>query len=372
MLAINLKPQGGDRSTALTYNNLASNLDTQGRLTEAVASWTAAAALYDRTRGAQGASGLERSLTATSSPLSALAIALARQGKPRDAWGRWETDLARGLLDDLSARKLRPLTADQLRREADLAGQLQRLDEQITRLAAKAKHTQEEDKQFEAMRNQQSDLRGQWVEFRNALDQQYQAYAGKPSTLEEIQKALRTDAALVGWLDVNQHHWACVVRREGDPAWVKIAGTGKDGAWTVEDDDRPGKLRERCLAGHQARLERAGGGPGPASGSRSPLDATPEGCEASDRSSLAGVGGSADRNAGRFHSTRRRAKAHRQLCPFGLDVRPPDRAALPAVRSAPAAGPGRSRLPQAGPEWPASRPARPRHRHPGRRAQRHR
>jgi hypothetical protein len=250
-LAIQLRALGeGHPRTALSYSNLASNLDTQGRLTEAVASWTAAAAHYDRSRGSLGASGLERSLTANSSPLPALAIALARQGMPRDAWGRWETDLARGLLDDLSARQLRPLTPDQDRREADLAGQLQRLDERITRLAAQAKHTREEDQQVETLRNEQGSLRGQWVAFQNELDLQYQAYAGKPSTLAEVQKVLPTDAALVGWLDREGHHWACVVRPGGDPAWVKITGSGKGGAWTVEDDDRPGKLRD-AITGHQ-------------------------------------------------------------------------------------------------------------------------
>ena len=142
-------------------------------------------------------------MTPIRSHLPALAIALARQGQSRDAWFRWETDLARGLLDDLSARLLRPLTPDQDRREADLAGQLQRLDERITRLAANDRRTQDEDRQLDALRNQQSVLRGQWVEFQNALDRQYQAYAGKPSTLEEIQKALPDDAALVGWLDIR-------------------------------------------------------------------------------------------------------------------------------------------------------------------------
>src|SRR5262249_55553114 len=151
---------------------------------------------------------------------------------------------------DLSARLLRPLTTEQHRREDDLAGQLQRQDERITRLAAKARRTQDEDKQLEALRHRQSEFRGQWVEFQNALDHEYQAYAGKPSTLEQVQTALPTDTALVGWLDVKTHHWACVVRHEGDPLWVKIPGSGQDGAWTNEDEERPRAVRV-ALAGHQ-------------------------------------------------------------------------------------------------------------------------
>src|SRR5262249_29652535 len=159
-----------------------------------------------RTRGQRSTSGLERSLAGDSSPQRALAVALARQGKSREAWARWESGLARGLLDDLSAHRLRPLTPDQRPRDAALAGRLQRLDEGIAQLAAKAKHAQAEDRQLDALRNQQSSLRGQWVEFQNALDHQYRAYAGKPSTLEEVQKALPRDAALVGWLDVKRGH----------------------------------------------------------------------------------------------------------------------------------------------------------------------
>jgi Flp pilus assembly protein TadD len=250
-LAIRLEALGADHpDTAASYNNLAANLDAQGNLAEAVENWAAAAVIQERTRGAQGASGLERSLTSRT-PLPALAIALARQGRSRDAWVRWEADLARGLLDDLSARLLRPLTPDQRRREAELAGQLQRLDERITRLAAKARRTRDEDQQLDALRQQQSTFRGQWVEFQNALDRQYHAFAGKPSTLEEIQQALPADAALVGWLDVAGHHWACMVRHVGDPVWVKVPGWGKDGAWTKEEDERPAKLRD-ALVGRQS------------------------------------------------------------------------------------------------------------------------
>jgi hypothetical protein len=176
---------------------------------------------------------------------------LARQSQPRAAWVRWESDLARGLLDDLSARLLRPLTSDQRAGEADLAGQLQRLDERITRLATKAKRTQDEDRQLDDLHHQRSTLRGQWVEFQNALDREYQAFAGKPATLKEVQKALPSDAALVGWLDVARQHWACIVRHQGDPTWVPIPGSGPEGAWTTEDDGRPATVRQ-ALAGHQS------------------------------------------------------------------------------------------------------------------------
>jgi tetratricopeptide (TPR) repeat protein len=238
-IAIALKARGEDHpNTAAKYHNLACSLDAQGKLTEAVENWTAAAEILERTRGAQGASGLERSLTPVTSPLAALAVALAGKGQPRDAWVRWESDLARGLLDDLSARQLRPLKAEQRSREADLAGRLQQLDERIARLATKAKRTQDEDKQLDALRNEQSALRGQWVEFQNALDQEHPAAAGKPSGLEEVQKSLPADTALVGWLDANRRHWACLVRRTGAPVWVPTPGSGPEGLCTPHDHQR--------------------------------------------------------------------------------------------------------------------------------------
>src|SRR5262249_1332286 len=186
--------------TASSYNNLAIHLDKQGKSAEALTNWMAAAAIYGRIRGAQGASGLERSFTPLGSLQPALAVALARRGQPRDPRARWEPDLARALPADLSARQPRPLKTEQRRREADLAGQLQRVDEPIARLASGARRTQDEDKQLDALRGQQSALRGQWVEFQNALDREYHALVGKPSTLEVVQQALPGDAALVGWL----------------------------------------------------------------------------------------------------------------------------------------------------------------------------
>jgi hypothetical protein len=238
-LAIKLKTLGEDHpETATSYNKVAVNLDDQGKLDDAVKNWTAAASIQERVRGASGASGLDRALAEESSVLPALAVALARQGTPREAWARWEAGLARGLLDEVSSHRLRPLTRDQRRREADLEGRLQRLDEGIARLTAKAKRAAAEDQQLDAWRSQQSAFRGQWVEFENALDHEYQAYAGKPSTLDEVQKALADDAALVGWLDENRHHWACAIRSSGEPVWVKMPGSGPGGTCTPQDHKR--------------------------------------------------------------------------------------------------------------------------------------
>jgi CHAT domain-containing protein len=238
-LSIRLKAQGeAHPDTAASYYNLAMTLENQGKSAEAVEAWTAAAAAYDRSGGARGATGLERSLAADRSPLPGLAIALARQGRPHEAWSRWEAGLARGLLDDLSARSLRPLNPEERRREAELAAKLQALDERIGRLAGRSGRTPDEETQLDGLKTEQNDLRGRWVEFQVALDRRYQARAGQPSSLEDIQKTIPADTALVGWLEMNTRHWACVVRHDGSPVWVQTPGSGPEGRCTPEDHQR--------------------------------------------------------------------------------------------------------------------------------------
>jgi tetratricopeptide (TPR) repeat protein len=254
--------------TAASYNNLATNLDAQGRAQEAIAHWRAAIQSMERSRRALSNSGLERVLATRIDPLSALAIALARHDQGREAWLSWESSLARGLLDDLSVRQLRPLNSEEHRQEADLLGQLQRLDEQIGKLAAQSRRTQDDDRRLEQLRTQEGTLRGRFREFAQALETRYGAFAGKAVALGDIQDALSADAALVGWVDLKSrgtglsHHWACVVRKHGDPAWVQIPGSGQKGDWTKEDD-QPIEALRKALAqnlpawhGHAAQVVR--------------------------------------------------------------------------------------------------------------------
>src|SRR5262249_18473190 len=82
-----------------------------------------------------------------------------------------------------------------------------------------------------------------------ALEQKYGPPAGKPIGLAEARSALTEDAALVGWVDTEFRHAACVVRRSGEPAWVMIPGAGPGGAWTRDE----GTLAERLRAALAAR-----------------------------------------------------------------------------------------------------------------------
>jgi CHAT domain-containing protein len=92
-------------------------------------------------------------------------------------------------------------------------------------------------------------VEGRYLALQNELDAKYREFAGRPSGLEEVQAAIPDDAALVGWVDTVWHHGACLVRRRGDPVWVKIPGTGPDGAWMKDDDKRPNDLRAALRKG---------------------------------------------------------------------------------------------------------------------------
>jgi CHAT domain-containing protein/tetratricopeptide (TPR) repeat protein len=257
-LEIQLKTLGSDHfQTALTRNNLAVNLDARGRLAEAARYWKEAADGVEAGQFIGSAIGLERSQRTGAAERLWLAVALARQGQPGQAWQAVESDLARGLLDDLSARQLRPLTNDERRREADLLGQIQAIDEPFGKLATNPHRTVEEDRRLEILRRQKSDTRVQFLTLENELASRYRAFSGKPSPLGEVRSALPADTALVGWVDLDPggpssrdrspYHWAWAIRADGDPIWVPIPGTGEKETWTKEDDRRTESLRTALL-----------------------------------------------------------------------------------------------------------------------------
>ena len=211
-LAILLKALGEDHpDTATSYTNLAWSLDRQGKHDEALRTWTSAAASYEQAR-LRGAKGLEAALTAGNSPLPSFALALARAGQPREAWTRWEQGLARGLADEVTGRAARPLTAAEHDREASLLGQAQAIDERIGKLLAIKALSQEQDKLLDDLKRQGSELRRQVLELEQQFESKYGALAGQPATLEAAQKALPEGTALVGWIDQDPDHWACLLR----------------------------------------------------------------------------------------------------------------------------------------------------------------
>ncbi len=239
--------------TISTYHNLATALYTLGRIPEAVDHWKIAADGFERSRRALSSSGLERSQAVRADPVPSLAVALASQGQAREAWRRWESSLGRGLLDDISARRLRPLTPAQRAQEDNLVGQIQQLGERIGKLADRRGPSAQDEVRLDHLRQERDTLRGQLLELEQSIEAQHGAFGGKRASLEEIQAMLPPDAALLGWVDLaplnrsESVHWVCLVGAQGDPIWARVTGSGPDGAWTDQDDQRRDQLRTALL-----------------------------------------------------------------------------------------------------------------------------
>ena len=250
-LATTLKALGeGHPDTVTSYLMLGQTLDRLGKADEALDALTFAVDADELAR-LRGARGLEGAAQAGSDPSPELALALARAGRASDAWGRWERGLARALLQETAGRAARPLTPRETASEADLLGRSQAVDERMGRLAGRPRPTAEDETRRDDLRREAGELRRKLLDLPQALGQKYGPLAGKAVTLDEARAALPPGTALVGWVDTGFRHAACVLRRSGEPAWVMLPGTGRDGGWTEGDATLARRLRE-ALAAHAA------------------------------------------------------------------------------------------------------------------------
>ena len=243
--------------TASGYHNLASLLQDQGKYAEAEQMLTDAVRVYEAARRPISHIGLDRSTYATEhSPLPFLAVVLARSGRQEQAWKRLEANLARGLFDDLA----RPLEPEERQRERELFARVQRLDEQIVGLASAQSRDPLLRPQWDALRQRREAIQAELNKFEAGVDGKYGAAGGRPYELAEIQRLLPADTVLVAWIDLRgrkaadtiSEHWACLVRSQGEPTWVRLGGSGPGGNWTPEDDRLPAEV----AAGFHARPER--------------------------------------------------------------------------------------------------------------------
>ena len=120
---------------AAAYHTLAWNLHHQGKTVDAEKAAEQASRAFESARLRVSYDGLERVDFWVRSPLLTLAALRAHNQKPREAWQALESNLARGLLDAISDRLLRPRDADERRRELEILDQLQRIAERISVLS---------------------------------------------------------------------------------------------------------------------------------------------------------------------------------------------------------------------------------------------
>jgi CHAT domain-containing protein len=220
----------GHPNTAWAYKNLVGNACARAGYASAMKRYDKATASFEAARLQLGFAGRDRARrTSDISPMSALAVAAARTGRPLEAWQALERNLSRGLLDDWTASRLSD--AERMR--------VQKLLEKtaIVDTDAKSPRVRTEQERAAAQAELARMLADPTAKFGVAGGQVYE--------LSRIQKQLPEDAALVAWVDLGKapapanprgDHWACVVRRQGAPDWIQLPGTGADGAWTDEDD----------------------------------------------------------------------------------------------------------------------------------------
>jgi CHAT domain-containing protein/tetratricopeptide (TPR) repeat protein len=239
--------------TTRTDENLALILQAQGRAREAEPLWRAAVEGLEAGRLRLAATGLDRAAAHKTVAHLGLAHCLARQKQPAAAWRAAEAGLARGLLDDLVVRAADLPSPDEDRRLRVRAARLEQLDAQLLPLLTAEKQT-------DAGRKRRDDR----LRERSGLQEEIAREAAELSgravfLLDRIQKQLPADGAVVFWLDLRSGpkdadagagHWACIVRRAGAPAWVRLPGSGPGEAWTAGDRRLAGRLRV-ALAGNK-------------------------------------------------------------------------------------------------------------------------
>jgi CHAT domain-containing protein/tetratricopeptide (TPR) repeat protein len=244
-LAIKRRVLGPDHpSTGRSLNHVAICLANQGQHAEALRLWQEAVQVYEAARLRVSVRALDRAaFGAQESPYDALAGAFARADQPERAWQALEADLARGLIDEASARRGKPLDpAERERREA-LSQKLDTIQFQLFELVARKDSTKANREKLEEL-----------IAVREKVEQELGKVAVADSRSElapltRIQSALPMDAALIAWLDLRdrsgdlEEHWACVVKKTGPPNWVQLPGRGSKRRWTDEDWGLTGQAR---------------------------------------------------------------------------------------------------------------------------------
>jgi CHAT domain-containing protein/tetratricopeptide (TPR) repeat protein len=238
-----------------------------GKAAGALSAAEKAARAFEHARLEVSFGGLQRASFATQRlPLPLLAVLQARAGQGRQAWATLERSLSRGLLDDLAERARLLAPAEQKQRD-DLRNRLRQADRRLEDLLAR--RDEESRRQAQRLREARDRDQAALSALEAALARKYGPAAGQAYDLKRVQRNLPDDAALVAWVDPDiflklagsgGERWACVVRARGEPAWVRLVGSGAGGEWTEQDGELPQRLRNRLArpAGAAAWAETAG------------------------------------------------------------------------------------------------------------------
>jgi tetratricopeptide (TPR) repeat protein len=228
---------------AISCTSFALNSFAQHKYIEASILLTQATTAYETSRLGVAERGLDRAVYAAKrSPYRLLAVAHAHLSSPVAAWVAAETDLARGLSDEIASYKGLALTPDEQQLRISLTKRLKQIQPRLLQLVSTANPTDPDKDELVRLHDERRMIEAKLSDLASSLSQR------EVLALPTVQAAIPADAAVVLWVDVNlsrfQEHWGCVVRQTGEPAWERLSGTGPNQSWTSNDLSLPRKLRE--------------------------------------------------------------------------------------------------------------------------------
>ncbi len=215
----------------------------RGNLAEAESLLTEATVVYEAARS-RAASGLSRA-TFLESPYAGLAATRLLQKEEDEVWEACERGQSRVLAEMLWATQARVLTpADAAQQDAlrEALGEAERLVQTYNELAREDSTTTDVDTRAEDARRCLLELEAQWSALEQELARRYPIAEGQSSSLEQVQDALDSKTALIGWLDVLEetssqyYSWGYVIRRQGPVFWVRLREPdGSEGSNPFDD-----------------------------------------------------------------------------------------------------------------------------------------
>lgn len=186
-----------------------------------------ASEIFENTRWRVSAKELVRAVyTASDSPYPLLALAQIKSGDKDTAWQSVERDRGRALLDILKTKALRRLTPGELEQEAQLNNELTNLEN--TLIVLEGDTSASSASRADSIRILLRNLDSRWLDFTNRMAEKYPITEGRAYSITRIQSSLEPNSAIVGWLDIINHHYAHLITPDGTVEWVELSSTPID------------------------------------------------------------------------------------------------------------------------------------------------
>lgn len=226
MARSSLGPQHPDLARFLfSYGSL---LDDLGRYAEAEVLYAEAASVHETSR-LLVTPGFHRA-TFQEAPHRKLANVLLQLGRKPQAWTALQRSQGRVLAELIRMSGQRQLPPESMAREDTLKVEIEACEAQLAELrqAAAANPSAASDAAIDASYRNLKRARTAWAALEAAVASQQPITEGHELPLTRIQAAIPSQAAIVGWLDVEERGgefttWQYLLRNKGSVRWAKVA-----------------------------------------------------------------------------------------------------------------------------------------------------